>query len=170
MRPVYITIGNLPSRVRNSPSTYAVHLLALLPIPPKKKDHPEAFQKRMRIDADDKIQQILSKILEPLRNPYLTTNGWSIACSDNTIRRCYPVLATWLADIAEKTGLAGVKHQHCVQCECPKDQYGDYPDGGVRATPRDMTRYINELQSISTSSNTEEISTAQNNLLESGLT
>ena len=75
MRPVYITIGNLPLRVCNSPSTCTVHLLALLPMPPKKKDHPKAFQKRMRINADDKIQRILSKTLEPLRNSYLTTNG-----------------------------------------------------------------------------------------------
>jgi len=40
-RPVYMTIGNLSSKIRQMPSTHSVVMVALLPIPMKNRNIPQ---------------------------------------------------------------------------------------------------------------------------------
>jgi hypothetical protein len=48
--PVYMTIGNLQTAVRNAPSTQSVLLVALLPVPIKLRDiHREKKIRALRV-------------------------------------------------------------------------------------------------------------------------
>jgi len=42
--PVYLTIGNLSSKIRQRPSTYSIAMVALLPIPIKNHNIPQKQQ------------------------------------------------------------------------------------------------------------------------------
>jgi len=66
--PVYITLGNLPSSRRNSPTSIAVHLLALLPISPKLSKSSKADQHHRQINADT-LQDVFELIFAPLQDP-----------------------------------------------------------------------------------------------------
>jgi hypothetical protein len=46
--PAYMTIGNLSSKIRQTPSTYSVVIVAPLPIPIKNRDIPEKLLDEQR--------------------------------------------------------------------------------------------------------------------------
>jgi len=76
--PIYITIGNIKSAVRNKPSAMALILLALLPVPPKlketsQKENPSAENNAM-------IYQVLQEVMRDLQKP--GEEGLMLGCSD----------------------------------------------------------------------------------------
>jgi hypothetical protein len=42
------------------------------------------------------------------------------------MRRCWPILASWLADHMEHANLIGVKYNACHKCQTPKDKLGSH--------------------------------------------
>jgi hypothetical protein len=145
--PIYMTIGNTSSKIRQTPSMYAVVLVALLPIPPKK-----CYRSKQRL-ADqcnthrNILQEVLRNILEPLtfqpNSTYAVQNSMSssgrqsnvnisldgyynILCADGQYRHCKSVLAAWQADSPEYNDLHNLERGVCYWCECPKSQLGDY--------------------------------------------
>jgi hypothetical protein len=56
--PVYVTIGNINSKTRNSPTTMAILLLALLPVPPKFTQQSAAADDRQRQINADSLQGV----------------------------------------------------------------------------------------------------------------
>jgi len=100
--PVYIMLENLPSGRRNSPTSMAVLLLALLPIPQKLSMSSKADQHQRQINADT-IQDVFELIFAPLQDP--AHDGIPIDCADGKVRRCFPILATWIADHMENVAL-----------------------------------------------------------------
>ena len=90
--PIYLTIGNILSKYRNKPSNHCVIILALLPIPPKRKNLTSKQQKSI----DQILQQILKSILQPLNN--VSQTGIILNCDDNHKRVCFPYLCSWVAD------------------------------------------------------------------------
>ena len=120
--PVYLTIGNIRSQTRNSPSKMAVILVALLPVPPKftsKKTKTRGAQQTMN---DEILDAVFSFIFEPLEAA--TKYGKEMCCSDGRVRQCFPVLAAWIADHAENETLHGLKRMSCVVCEVPVERLG----------------------------------------------
>jgi len=100
--PVYITLGNLPSGRRNSPTSRAVLLLALLPIPPKLSKSSKADQHQRQINADT-LQDGFALIFAPLQDP--ASDGVPIDCADGKVQRCFPILAVLIADHMENVAL-----------------------------------------------------------------
>lgn len=105
----------------------------------------------MRADFNCLHQQIVNDILQPLRDPRIAFWGLLIPCSDSKVQTCFPFVEAWLAHIAGKTALAGLKHQHCAQCETPKEDYGDYPKAGRRGNLQQFSSYSDDLVHVSSS-------------------
>jgi len=119
--PVYMTLGNLPSCRRNSPTSMAVLLLALLPIPPKLSKSSKADQHERQINADT-LRDVCELIFAPLQD--LAHDGVPIDSSDTKIRRCFPTLALWIADYIKKVTLYGIISNVCSRGEVPPVELG----------------------------------------------
>ena len=120
--PLYLTIRNLPSTVRNKPSRLATVLLALLPVPPKIGDVTPLVAKQYAGMKADVHHRVLQAILQPLKD--VGKDGINIECADFQTHRCFPILAAWLADHMEYVALYHIKADSCPVCEVKKDQLG----------------------------------------------
>jgi hypothetical protein len=89
-RPVYITIGNLSKRIRQTPSSNAVLFLALLP------KFPKGYQASNTCEGFNKA---LTSIFNPIKDMYAL--GTDVDCADKYVRRCYPRLVAWIGDTPE---------------------------------------------------------------------
>jgi hypothetical protein len=116
--PVYLTIGNIKSTMRNKPTSAAVIILALLPVPASTQEDR------------DVIHRILSRILEPLNQYSLC--GILLQCSDNLDRRCFLRVAAWIADHSEYCTIYHIKKNSCPLCEIRFDDLGSGRLGRLR--------------------------------------
>ena len=127
--PVYVTIGNILSKTRNSPTSMAVLLLALLPVPPKFAQQSAAADERQHQINAESLQAVFRLIFDPLQK--VVHDGTLMDCGDGKVRQCFPILAAWIADHVEHVGLCGLKSQGCPKCEVQGDQ--------LRKGPREMS-------------------------------
>lgn len=139
-----LSICNILSNIRNSPSARAFLELATLPIVPKK---PATKGKNSTytltgwaLDKNDAIQETLSIILQDL--PRLYADGMEINCSDGKKRIGHPILAGWIADYKEYSNIFQVKNNSCVNCEIPQSTMGD----NVFGPRRDYALYKEKYQ------------------------
>jgi hypothetical protein len=133
--PVYMTIGNLPSTIRNGAGSMAILLLGLLPIPPKLATSSKADKLQRLINADT-LRGIFELIFAPLTGA--AREGTSMDCADGQIRRCFPIMSGWIADHMENVSLHGIKSNACPKCEVPPEELGS---GANHHRPRDYARY-----------------------------
>ena len=133
--PVYLTLGNIHSRIRNKPSAHAWIPIALLPIFPKRVDkipgYSEASQEK---ECSQLLHNILWNILEPLTDyerPQRVEDGLRLNCCDMQIRFCFPILCSWLADHMETANIQGMLVNRCPICPCEPDQLGDFHPGKI---------------------------------------
>jgi len=118
--PVYLTLGNLPATRPNRPRSFAVLLLALLPVPPKlTKSSADHLQRQINADT---LRGVFELLFEPLQNAAL--EGFNIDCSDGKVRRCFPIFSAWIADHIENVALHGIKSNVCPQCEVLPGELG----------------------------------------------
>jgi hypothetical protein len=127
--PLYLTIGNIPSRVRTKPSLCAVMLLALLPVSASIVANRPA------------IHRILVNILSPL-NQFGSEGLW-ITCADLLDRICYPRLVGWIADHKENCLLYHIKNNLCPVCEISHGELGSGTVASLRNYEQ-YKRYFNE--------------------------
>jgi hypothetical protein len=64
--PVYMTVGNLSSKIRQTPSTHSVVIVALLPIPIKYCNIPQNRLDEQRETNREVLNEVLWRILQPL--------------------------------------------------------------------------------------------------------
>jgi hypothetical protein len=70
--PVFMTIGNLSSKIRQMPSKHSVVMVALLPIPIKNRKIPLERLDEQRPTPREVLHEVLWRVLPPLifkRNP-----------------------------------------------------------------------------------------------------
>ena len=128
MWPIYITIGNIDSEIRNKPSKHTWIPLAFLPIPPKRLEKlPDYPLEKQELDALQVFHEIVSLILSPLTDDK-TLQGIPMACCDEKVRKCVPKLAGWLADHIENCTIHGIANNQCPMCIAPTDDFGHLPD------------------------------------------
>ena len=121
----------------------AVLLLALLPVPPKLRQSSSANNVQREINADT-LQGVFELIFAPLQDAAL--EGVPIDCADGKVRKCFPILAAWIADHMENVVLHGVKSNACPTCEISPDMLGSGTQNGYPA--RDYARYERLEQGI----------------------
>ena len=123
-----------------------MHLLGLLPIPPKRKEDPAAVRIDKQEISDAILQECLRRIFAPLCSRKLAERGIIVECADGAERHCFPIVCGWLADMVEKTKILGLMSHACHSCETPEALYGQYPPNGVRPPPRDHRSYQKAAQ------------------------
>ena len=88
--PLYLTIRNLPARIRNSSDSLSIIPIALLLVFPPRKD--DKTQERYYYG----IQDVLQRILKMFQSASM--DGMEIVCADAKSRICHPIACAWLAD------------------------------------------------------------------------
>ena len=117
--PVYMTIGNLSSTIRQTPSSHSVVMVALLPIPIKNRNVPQKRLDDQRQTNRDVLNAVLRRLLEPLTFPIhldAESGYYNVLCADGNYRRCKPVLAAWVADCPEYSDLHNLERHVCFWC------------------------------------------------------
>ena len=123
--PVYISIGNIDSTIRNKPTMHAWIPLALLPIPPKRL--PTYTTSDQQLDALQTLHDIISRVLSPLSDAG-SHIGIEMVCCDEKVRKCIPRLTGWLADHMENANLHCIATNQCPICIAPNNELGELPD------------------------------------------
>jgi len=106
--PVYMTIGNVSSKLCHMPSTHSIVMVALWPIPLKNRNIPQKRLEKKRHTKRDVLNEVLRRVLQPLtckQNPSAESGYYNNLCADDNFRRWKPVLAAWLADCPEYSDL-----------------------------------------------------------------
>jgi hypothetical protein len=102
--PVYMTIGNLSSKIHHMPSTHSVVMVALLLSPIKKCNIPQKLLDEQRQTHREVLSEVLQRELQPLtfkEKPSAESKYYIILRADGNFRHCKPVLAAWLRDCPE---------------------------------------------------------------------
>ncbi|QRV83627.1 plasma membrane ATPase 4 [Ceratobasidium sp. AG-Ba] len=121
--PVYITIGNLPKRLRQRTSKRANILLGYLPVP---KLNCESDKDERRLQRRHLFHQCMRALVKPLAEA--AKKGVEVPCADGGVRRIYPLLASYVADFPEQCKVACVKQTHCPLCTAHPKEKGDLAD------------------------------------------
>jgi hypothetical protein len=102
--PVYMTIGNLSSKIRQTPSMHSIVMFTLLPILIKNRNIPQKRMDEQGQTNREVLNEVLRRLLQPptfKQYPSAGSSNYNVLCADGNFRRCNPVLAAWLADCAE---------------------------------------------------------------------
>jgi hypothetical protein len=93
--PLYLSIGNIPSQMRNSLKQKAWTLIGYIPV--------VHFEDRVDLQST-LINRLFHKCVEYILDPLIKAgeNGQEMNDSKGDIRRCYPRIAAYLADYPEQ--------------------------------------------------------------------
>jgi hypothetical protein len=142
--PVYMTIGNLSLKIRQTPSRYSIVMVTLLTIPIKNHTIPKKRLDELRQTHWEVLNEVLRRQLQPLtfKHNHRTGSGYyNILCADGNFRRCKPVLAAWLADCPEYSNLHHLEQHDFFWCECPKKELGEYVHADKQHPRRNQNLY-----------------------------
>ena len=121
--PLYMSIGNISKDLQRQGTKRTWVLFALLPIPPKQPKDGEIHRS---------WQGAIERILKPIGELDIAGPGYEWDCADGQVRRCYPILAAWIADYQEYVILARIINRLCPVCEIPRTEMGHKPSSRVR--------------------------------------
>ncbi|KAF8430917.1 hypothetical protein BGX38DRAFT_1077355, partial [Terfezia claveryi] len=117
--PVYMSIGNIRSSIRNTHTMHAWIPIALLPIGLKRVNKIPGYSvETQEIHALQTIHKVLTHLLQPLSDARCQ-KGYKMVCADGNIRLCFPKLFCWLADHMENATIHGIASNHCPTCITP---------------------------------------------------
>lgn len=155
--PLYVTIGNLDSAVRNKPSYLAYIVVALLPVPPKFQGISKTDDNKLRREAQAALLQVVTHLFQPLQR--YSETGIQLPCADGFIRDCHPILASYIADHSEQTkNLHAVKQNCCPKCEVAATATGEYiHEPELYAMRRRPARYIAKYRELRAATEKAEI-------------
>jgi hypothetical protein len=142
--PVYMTIGNLSSKMRLMPSMHSVIQVAILPIPIKNRKIPQKWLDEQRQTNREVLNEVLQRVMHPLmfiQNPTAESGYYNVLCSDGNFRNWKPILAAWLADGPEYSDPHQLERHVCFWCECPKTELGNYVPSNKQHPWRDHNLY-----------------------------
>ena len=114
--PVYMTIGNLSSKIHQMPSMHSAIMVALLPIPIKSRNIHQKRLDEQRLRNQDALNKVLRWVLQPLtfeQNPSAQSGYYNVLSTDGNFRHCKPVFAAWLADCPEYSNLHYLEWHVC---------------------------------------------------------
>jgi len=125
--PIYLTIENFHSSIRNKYSYLAQIVLAFLPVPPKLQRNSASDHRAQRDTNLPLLCDIAKIVLEPVTQFPEGGNinsGALWPCSDSKMHCWWPILVSWLADHMGRANLMGVKYNACSKCRTPKNELG----------------------------------------------
>ena len=135
---VYMSISNISKDLQRQGTKRAWVLVALLPIPPRQPKDGE---------INRSWHGAIKRILEPIVELDIAGPGYEWDCTNGQVRRCYPILAAWIADYQEHVILARIIKRLCPVCEIPRTEMGHEPSSRVRGfRDRDPRSYQQALE------------------------
>jgi len=126
--PLYLTIGNLSSKIRQMTSMDSIIIVALLPISIKNCSIPQKQQEEQWETNWEALKHIVLWVLQPLTfkyNPSAESEYCNVLCADGNSGRCKEEFAAWLADCTEYSDLHYLKRYVSFRCECPQNDLRD---------------------------------------------
>jgi len=127
--PVWMTIGNQSSKIRQMPSMHSIRMVALLPIPIKNWINPQMRLPEHQQTNRDVLNEVRRRVLWPLtftHNPSAASGYYNVLCADGNYRRCTLGLAACLAYCLGYSDLHHLQQHVCSWHECPKNELGDH--------------------------------------------
>ncbi|KAF8420154.1 hypothetical protein BGX38DRAFT_1075254, partial [Terfezia claveryi] len=114
--PVYMSIENIRSSIRNIHTMHTWIPIALLPIEPKRVNKIFAYSvETQEIQALQTIHEVLTCLLKPLSDARCQ-KGYKMVCTDGNIRLYFPKLFCWLVDHMENATIHGIASNRCPTC------------------------------------------------------
>ncbi|KIY60684.1 hypothetical protein CYLTODRAFT_363795, partial [Cylindrobasidium torrendii FP15055 ss-10] len=107
--PVYLTLGNIPNRLRQQPSQQACILLAYLPV--------EKVSAQLCL-----FHAAMASIFELLKKA--GANGVELTSGDGVVRRIHPIIASYMADYPEQCLVTCSKSTTCPKCHIGRKDIG----------------------------------------------
>lgn len=145
--PVYLTLGNLPSRLRRKPSEQACVLIGYLPVEKVVKD---GLSKR---DVSSRYQRLfhaaMGHIVEPLKAA--GKNGVELVGGDGVVRRVHPILVSYVADYPEQCLVACAKYGTCPKCFVSAKDLGN-PEPSRARTRAETLKVMSDARAKTTTS------------------
>src|SRR5437016_6190143 len=88
--PVYISIGNIRTTMRNTRTMYAWIPIVFLPVGPKRVNKIPGYSVDIQeIQALQTVHDVLAHLLKPLSNP-ACQKGYEMGCADGNVRLYFP--------------------------------------------------------------------------------
>ena len=124
--PVYMTIGNLNSKIRQKHHLHTICTIAMLPTGPKLKDFMDKKTRdRQAAHNNSVFHECVRAILAPLTDVVQRNTGVTALCADGAYRRVFPCVAAWIADYPEHILLQNLGSGACPVCEADKSRFED---------------------------------------------
>ena len=92
--PVYMTIGNQSSKIRQMPLTHSIEIVAPLRIPIENHNIQQMRAEEQRQSNREVLNEVLRQILQPLtseQNHSPERRSYNILCADGNCRHCEQV-------------------------------------------------------------------------------
>lgn len=120
--PVYITIGNLPRKVRRAHSRLGMAILGMIPIVAENEVKAQVYHYALGLMTEGKSLCTYGILSADEGYPEIkkySKHGVNIQCADGVTRKCYPILAAMTLDYPEQALVTGVLNGSCPICEVP---------------------------------------------------
>ena len=142
--PVFLSLGNVRSSEWLKETPNCSILVALLPVLLNDCFHGLGKSAELKAQQDDN-REVLRKVFEivftPLTNLF---ERWKhMLYSDWRVRKCFPIICTWIADYVKNVNLHFIKSGFCHICEAPKSSFGSKIS--LHAPLRDYPGYFRKL-------------------------
>jgi hypothetical protein len=144
--PVYMTVGNIPKRMRRKPSQHACVLIAYLSVDKIDRSAMGMSDQEHRIRVQRVFHEAMRVVLEPLIEA--GKKGVEMASSDGSIRDVFPLITCYAADYPEQCLVACTKYGTCVKCRVKAVDLGDCQPAEAR-TASWTTSVINRARQYS---------------------
>jgi hypothetical protein len=119
--PIYLTIGNIPKRLRRKVSSQAQILIGYIPTT-KLVRIPGVTARRRALT--NLFHSCMQTALGPIKS-YGET-GIEMKSGDGVWRRCHPILAVFVGDYPEQTLVTSTYNGRCPKCKVPFGELGEY--------------------------------------------
>jgi hypothetical protein len=146
---LYMTIGNLSTKVRCKPTMQSVVLVALLPIHLKMIKMAESLKEIQREWNAKVANRVLEYIFRSLGSAERCK--FNALCADGKRRLCHPHISGWFADYPEILEMTKTRYGWCNKCEQGKDRLGEYT-GNDSPPRRDHRLYHSWFREATTQS------------------
>ncbi|KAJ7058581.1 hypothetical protein C8F01DRAFT_1027294 [Mycena amicta] len=136
--PVYLTIGNIDTATRRTPSSRSTVLLGYLPV-----TKLETFKKENRSAVLHQLfHDCMATMLEPLKTAGL--KGVEMECVDGYVRMIHTILAAYIADYPEQCLVACCRENSCPICLVKPKQRGNLDDNSPHRNQTDTLNFIEQ--------------------------
>ena len=135
--PVYLTLGNIPNRLRRKPSKQACILIGYLPVEKVTRGHLSKVEVSARYRR--LFHAAMSVLFEPLKEAGI--KGVEMTSGDGVVRIVHPILAAYVADYPEQCLVTCSKYGTCPKCVARVSRSG-YKTGKRPVTEPNRTGHV----------------------------